>query len=91
MTLWRHSETISAVFNNHYLDFVQTRGLISLVNENHVDNNLKEILVYVYSGWIVNNRPKKVPYLATALYNITKNKPIQIYWKFYHQKTKIFR
>ena len=28
------------------------RGLIALVNENHVDNNLKEILVYVYFGSI---------------------------------------
>ena len=34
------------------------RGLISLVNHNHVDNNLKEILVYVYFGSIVNNRSK---------------------------------
>ena len=33
-----------------------TSGSISLVNDNHVDNNLKEILVYVYSGSIVNNR-----------------------------------
>ena len=30
------------------------RGLTSLVNDNHVDNNLNEILVYVYSGSIVN-------------------------------------
>ena len=35
-----------------------TRGLISLVNDNHIDNNLKEILVYVYLGSIVNNQPK---------------------------------
>ena len=33
-------------------------GLISLVNDNHVNNNLKEILVYIYSGSIVNNPPK---------------------------------
>ena len=33
-------------------------SLISLVNDNHVDNNLKEILVYVYFGSIVNNQPK---------------------------------
>ena len=31
-----------------HLDFVQTRGLVSLVNDNYVYNNLKEILVYVY-------------------------------------------
>ena len=35
------------------------RDLISFVNDNHVDNNLKEILVYVYFGSIVNNQPKK--------------------------------
>ena len=29
-----------------------TRGLISLVSDNHVGNNLKEILVYVYYGSI---------------------------------------
>ena len=29
-----------------------------LVNDNPVDNNLKGILVYVYFGSIVNNRPK---------------------------------
>ena len=34
------------------LDFVQMRGLISLVNDSHMDNNLKEILVYVYFGSI---------------------------------------
>ena len=33
-------------------------SLISLVKDNHVDNNLKEILVYVYFGSIVNNQPK---------------------------------
>ena len=35
------------------------RGLISLVDDNHVHNNLKEILVYVYHGSTVNNRQKK--------------------------------
>ena len=44
--------------NNRYLDFVQMHGLISLVNNNHIDNNLKEILVYVYFGLIVSNQPK---------------------------------
>ena len=33
-------------------------GYISLVNDNHVDNIHKEILVYVYSGSIVNSQPK---------------------------------
>ena len=57
---WRHSDTNSAAINNRYLDFVQTRVLISLVkvNDNQVDNNPKEILVYVYLGWIVSNRSK---------------------------------
>ena len=33
-------------------------SLISLVSYNHMDNYLKEILVYVYLGAIVNNQPK---------------------------------
>ena len=41
--------------NNHFLEFVQTRGLISLVNDNRVDNNR---LVYVCISLIVNNRSK---------------------------------
>ena len=47
-------------YNNRYLDFVQTCSLISLVGDNHGDNNnnLKEMLVYVYNESIVNNRPK---------------------------------
>ena len=36
-----------------------TRGLISLVSDNHEDNSLKEILAYVYYRWIANNRLKK--------------------------------
>ena len=40
----------SVAINNRYLD--------SLVNINHVNNNLKDILVYVYIGSIVNNRSK---------------------------------
>ena len=48
----------SAAINNRYLDFVQTRGLFSLVNDIHVDTNLKEILLYVYFGSILNNRSK---------------------------------
>ena len=54
----RHSDKNSAAINNRDLDFVQTRGLISVVNDSHVDNSLKEILVYVYNGSIVNNRLK---------------------------------
>ena len=33
---------------------------MSLVNDNHVENNLKEILVCIYYGSIVNNLPKVV-------------------------------
>ena len=46
------------------------RGLISLVNDNHADINLKEILVYVYFDSIVNSRPKEyllVRYLYSLL------------------------
>ena len=38
---------------------MQTGGLISFVNDTHVDKNLKEILVFVYYGPIVNNRPNE--------------------------------
>ena len=51
--------------NNRYLDFVQTRDLISLVNDNHVDNKLMEGLVYVYFGSIVKKRPKNCTYKFT--------------------------
>ena len=34
------------------------RGLIKLVNEYHVNNNLKEILACVHCYLIVNNWPK---------------------------------
>ena len=44
--------------NNRYLDFVQMRCLISLVNNNHVDKT-KGIFMHVYLGSIVNNRQKK--------------------------------
>ena len=33
-------------------------GLTKVVNDNHVDNYLKEILTFVYYGLIVNNQPK---------------------------------
>ena len=36
--------------------FRLTRGMITLVNDNYVDNHLKEILAFVYYGSIVNNR-----------------------------------
>ena len=39
-----------------------TCGLISLVNDNDVNNNCQEILLYVYFGLIVNKRHKKACY-----------------------------
>ena len=59
MALWRHFDKNSAAINNRYLVFVQTRGVISLFSDNHVNNYLKEILVYVYLGSTVNNWPTK--------------------------------
>ena len=58
----RHSDVTvtdknSAAINNRYPDTVQTRALISLVNDDHVDN-LNYFLVYVYFGSILYNRPK---------------------------------
>ena len=47
-----HRDKNSAAINNRYLHVVQTRGLILSVNNNHVDNKLKEILEYVYLGWL---------------------------------------
>ena len=38
--------------------FPLTHGLITLVNDNDVDNYLKEILAFVYHGSIVNNQQK---------------------------------
>ena len=37
-----HSNKDRAALNNRYLDVVQTRDLISLVNGYHADKNLKE-------------------------------------------------
>ena len=31
---------------------------MTLVNDNHADNYLQEILAFVYNGSTVNNRPK---------------------------------
>ena len=61
--LWRHSDKNSAAINNRYLGFRQSCSLISLVSDNHMDNmdnNHKEMLVYmyVYFGSIVNKQPQ---------------------------------
>ena len=50
--LWHHSEKNGLAINNCYLD--------SLVNDIHMDNNLKKILVHIYFCSIVNNQPKRV-------------------------------
>ena len=42
--LCRHSDKNRSAIIKRYLNFVQTRGLISFVNDNHVNNNLNEIL-----------------------------------------------
>ena len=54
----RHIDKNSAAINKRHLDFIQTRGLISLISDDHVNNSLKESLVDVYYGLFVNNRPK---------------------------------
>ena len=59
--------------NNHYLDFTELQGLISLVDDNYVDNNLKEMLVYVYFGSIVNNQPKNISDCIYPKYSVTLN------------------
>ena len=38
---------------------------------NHVDNNRKELLVYVHSGSIVNNRPKNSARTTPSGYFVT--------------------
>ena len=40
-------------------EFHLTRGLITLVNDNHMDNYLKDILAFVYHGYIANSRPNE--------------------------------
>ena len=56
LEIWFGSETTGCGFHsvNDWLVRL-TRDLISLVNDNHVDNNLLEVLVYVY-----NFRPTSV-------------------------------
>ena len=47
----QYSDKNSTAINNlyRYLDFVQTHGWISLVNDSHVYNCLKEILAFVHT------------------------------------------
>ena len=48
----------NAATNNRYLDFVQTLGLISMVNDYNLNINLKEILAYMYFGLTINPKRK---------------------------------
>ena len=57
-----------------------THGLISLVNDNHADNYLKEILSFVYYGRIVNNQPK----------NSTENLTSNFYFFFWENIVCIY-
>ena len=43
-------------------------GLISLVSDNHMGNNLKEILVFVYYDLIANNQPLNKVFSTTVLW-----------------------
>ena len=54
---WKDS-VLDSNFIHRYAGMM--RSLISWVNDNHVDNNHKEILGYVYYGSIVNNWPQKL-------------------------------
>ena len=54
-----HRDKNNAAKNNRYLDFVQKRGSISLVNDNHM-NKLKETLVNMYFGLIINDWPQNL-------------------------------
>ena len=67
--IWRHSNNNSAAINNRF---------ITLVNDNHIDNYLKEIMAFVHYGSIVNNRPKK-----HLIWNYDWNQKLtqQIFWK----------
>ena len=50
-----HSDKNSSAVNNRYRI---SSNAITLANDNHIGKYLKEILVFVYYGWIVNNRSK---------------------------------
>ena len=54
------------------------RCLISLVNDNHVNNYLKDTLAFVYYGSTVNNRPKSQNHKEKALNN--QRLSLGLYW-----------
>ena len=52
-----------------------------LVNDNHVDNYLNEILAFVYYGLIVNNRQKNTGKIRVFISRTTRNnKPDAIFY-----------
>ena len=51
------------------ISFVQTGSLISLVSDNHVDNYLKEIWVYIHLGSVVNNWAKNIMWILPLIWN----------------------
>ena len=69
------------------------RGLITLVNGNHVDNAIKEILAFVYYGSTGNNRPKNYPklspYLELCLLATVSSLPNSIYKSRVERKTGV--
>ena len=92
--LWRHSDRNSATINDRYLNFVLTRGLISLVRDNHIDNYLKESLTFVPYSLIVNNRLKNknrnftASYIKIACLTLSKENKIMA---FFQWKTSLFQ
>ena len=50
--------------------FVQTRGLIALVNNNDVDNYFENILSFVYYGSVVNNLPQNAVEMQQKFYSL---------------------
>ena len=67
LALRRHNDK-----NSVLPGFCLTRGLITLVNDDHVDNYLKEILASVYYWSIGNSRPKKGG-ISTKCIHLFKN------------------
>ena len=49
-------------------------SLISLVDDNHMDNKLKEIFVYVFYGSVVNNQPKNDDWTLFHMHAATHGK-----------------
>ena len=66
--LWRHVDKNSPALNNRFADFVRTRVLILLVSI-HVENNLKENLMYIYFGSIVNTEQNSISSKHFIVYN----------------------